>query len=85
MSKVKQSHLKEYCSVDVTAIILASTSYKNGYVQRNIFWGIIYGKITFDQISLTWLKFLMAVTILGYTFSMACKFWGIVFAKICKF
>ena len=27
----------------------------------------------------------MAVAILGYTFSMACKFWGIVFAKIHKF
>ena len=31
--------------------------------------------IDFDQISL----------ILGYTFSMACKFWGMVFAKIYKF
>ena len=41
--------------------------------------------IDFDQISLTWLKFWMDVTILGYTFSMVCKFWGIVFAKIYKF
>ena len=40
---------------------------------------------SFDQISLTWLKFWIVVTILGYTFSLACKFWGIVFAKICKF
>ena len=44
-----------------------------------------YKSIDFDQISLTWLKLWMAVTILGYTFSMACKFWGIAFAKIYKF
>ena len=52
-----------------------------GYNFRKItLWGI-----DFDQISLTWLKFWMAVTILGYTFSMACEFWGIVFEKIYKF
>ena len=41
--------------------------------------------IDFDQISHIWLKFWIVVTILGYTFSVACKFWGIVFAKIYKF
>ena len=51
------------------------------------FWGVIFRKITlyFDQILLTWLKIWMAVIILGYTYSMACKFWGIIFAKIYKF
>ena len=51
---------------------------------ENKFWCIIFGKITsshitlhgieFDQISLTWLEFWMAVTTLVYTFSMASKF-----------
>ena len=44
----------------------------------------LYG-IDFDQISLTWSKFWIIFTILGYIFSVACKFWGIVFAKIYKF
>ena len=53
-------------------------------------WGIIFGKktfqgIDFDQVSLIWLTFRIVVTILGYKFSMACKFWGIVYAKIYKF
>ena len=44
-----------------------------GYHFRKItLWGI-----DFDQISLTWLKFWIAVTILGYKFSMAWKFLGI--------
>ena len=30
--------------------------------------------IDFDQISLTWLKFWIVVTILGYTISVACTF-----------
>ena len=34
---------------------------------------ITYKSIGFDQISLTWLKFQIFVTILGYIFSMACK------------
>ena len=56
--------------------------------QGVINFGVSFRKITlsgidFDQISLTWLKFWVLVTILGYTFSMACKFWGIVFTNIC--
>ena len=54
------------------------------------FWGVILENelirvSTMISFSLTWLKFWMAVAILGYTFSMARKFWGIVFAKIYKF
>ena len=40
-------------------------------------WGI-----DFHQLSLTWLKFWIVITILEYTCSMAFKVWGIVFAKI---
>ena len=59
-------------------------------ISSHKFWGVILEKknlrgIDFDQISLTWLKFWIAVTILGYKFLMTCKFWSIVFAKIYKF
>ena len=53
------------------------------------FWGVILEKYLFRVLILinflSWLKFWMAVTILGYTFSMVCKFWGIIFAKIYEF
>ena len=54
---------------------------------ENKFWGVSFyfrNDIDFSKISLTWLKFWMAVSILECTL-MAYKFWDIVFTKIYKF
>ena len=69
--------------------ILEYLSFFGKITRIQTFFGCSFRRIAlccfdFDHISFAWLKFCIVVTILGYTFSMACKLWGIVFAKIHK-